>query len=214
VLSTLVLIRHGEVHNPDHVVYADLPGFGLSTLGVTQARAAAGHLGGAAVDALVSSPLQRAVETTEPIATALGIEPSTDERLTEWRLGERWAGVVWEDLPDRFPGELEAYLATPTDLAFAPESILDVSERVADLVIDLGHHHPDGTAVLVSHQDPIQAVRLFLTGRDLAALQEDKPEHASVITLRHDGAGWVEVASWAPEQSPVPFPPVEPPRAT
>ncbi len=81
-------------------------------------------------------------------------------------------------------------------------------------MIDLGHDHPDGTAVLVSHQDPIQAVRLFLTGRDLAALQEDKPEHAAVITLRHDGAGWVEVASWAPEQSPVPFPPVEPPRAT
>jgi broad specificity phosphatase PhoE len=214
VLDTLHLIRHGEVYNPDHVVYADLPGFGLSPLGVTQARAAAEHLGGATVDAVVSSPLQRAVETTEPIADALGLQVTTDERLTEWRLGERWAGVVWEDLPERFPGELEAYLADPVALDFAPESIIEVAERFAAVVSGLDTAHPGGAAILISHQDPIQAARLSLTGRDLATLQEDKPAHASVITLRRDGLTWVEVAAWAPEQSPVPFPPVEPPRAT
>ena len=43
-MRTIHLIRHGEVHNPDHVVYADLDGFGLSELGRQQARAAAARL--------------------------------------------------------------------------------------------------------------------------------------------------------------------------
>ncbi|MFQ5427057.1 MAG: histidine phosphatase family protein, partial [Gaiellales bacterium] len=44
MLHTIHLVRHGEVENPDHVVYADLPGFGLSATGSAQAEAAANHL--------------------------------------------------------------------------------------------------------------------------------------------------------------------------
>lgn len=209
MLTTLHLVRHGEVHNPEHVVYADLPGFGLSELGAAQASAAADHLRSRRIDAIVASPLQRAVETATPIAAALGLPVTVDERLTEWLLGRRWAGVVWEDLPVRFPGELEAYLAHPTDLAFAPETIAEVARRVGAVVADVGRAHPGGTAVLVSHQDPVQAVRLASTDRDLAGLQTDKPVHASVITLESRNGGWVETSSWAPDQASAPFPPVE-----
>ncbi len=196
-------MRHGEVHNPDHVVYAGLPGFGLSPAGATQAAAAAGHLAAAGADLVVASPLQRAVETATPIADALGVVVRLDERLTEWGLATRWAGVVWEDLPARFPGELEAYLATPTVLPFASETIAEVAERVADVVAEIDVP----AAILVSHQDPIQAARLALTGRDLAGLGRDKPAHAAVITLERDGGGWREIAAWEPPERSTPFPP-------
>ena len=52
-MRTIHLIRHGEVHNPDHVVYADLDGFGLSELGRQQARAAAARLAETDVCAVV-----------------------------------------------------------------------------------------------------------------------------------------------------------------
>ena len=209
MLSTLHLVRHGEVHNPDHVVYADLHGFGLSDTGRAQAASAAAHLQGELVDVLVSSPLQRARETAAPIAAALGVEPLLDDRLTEWHLGRRWAGVGWEELPERFPGELEAYLATPTTLPFAPEQIDGVASRVASVVSDLGIAHPGGTAVLVSHQDPIQAVRLVLTRIDLGRLHDDKPNHASVITLTANQGGWIETSVWTPQEPSSPFPPVK-----
>lgn len=214
MLDVIHLIRHGEVLNPDHVVYADLDGFGLSPVGVAQAAAVAARLSETPVTVLTSSPLQRAIETATPLASALGLPIDLDERLTEWRLGRRWAGTRWEDLPDRFPGELEAYLSTPTALDFAPEQIVDVAVRVREVIDALGDRHPGGCAALISHQDPVQAIRLVLTGREMSTLHEDKPGHASIITLRHSAPGWIETSFWSPEEASEPFPPVNGTEAT
>ncbi len=198
VLATLHLVRHGEVANPDGVVYADLPGFTLSARGQAQALAAAEHLGDGAVDAIWTSPLERATDTAVPIAAALSLRPEVDERLSEWAIALRWSGVGWGDLPGRYPGELEAYADHPTDLPFVTESLHQVAARMAAVVDDLGERHPRGTAVVVSHQDPIQALRLLLTGRDLSGLHDEKPRHAGVITLSGEATGWIETANWAP----------------
>jgi len=207
VLAALHLVRHGEVANPRHVCYGDLPGFGLSLAGRRQAEAAAAHLARSHVDLLLTSPLQRAVETARAIGLRLGLEPVVDDRLTEWRLGARWNGVVWEDLPAVFPGEVEAYLDHPADLPFSPESLDAAARRVAALATDLGAAHPGATAVLVSHQDPVQAARLLLTGGDLSELHRRKPAHAAVITLT-PGTPWQEASYWEPDLPATRFPPV------
>jgi len=203
VLASLYLVRHGEVSNPDHVVYADLPGFPLSRRGRIEAAVVAAHLAAEEVDVVVVSPLERAIETAIPIATALGACLQVDDRLTEWRLLQRWAGVGWEDLGESFPGEIEAYLSQPDDLPFSPESIAEVADRFVSAVTDLGAIYPGGAAVLVSHQDPVQAARLHLTGRPLGALPTDKPHHGTVLTLK-PGEPWVEIERWdqPPEEDP------------
>lgn len=201
------LIRHGEVHNPDRVVYAALPGFGLSARGRAQARAAAAHLEGRPIEGLVTSPLQRAMETADILAARLDLEPSRDARLREWDLGDRWAGTPWAKLEQRFPGELGSYLDHPHDLPFSTESLEAAAGRVAGALTDLAAHHPGAEAVIVSHQDPIQAARLELTGRPLSALQEQKPGHGSILTMTRRRDGWAEIGYWEPDQGP-PFPPV------
>jgi broad specificity phosphatase PhoE len=195
VLARLHLVRHGEVHNPRHLAYASLPGFGLNERGRTEASAVAAHLAREHIDVVVSSPLERAVATAGPIAAAAGAPHRGDDRLIEWRLADRWAGTVWEDLADRFPGELEAYLDHPHDLPFSPESIDEVAVRMAAVVDELGEEYPDGTAVVVSHQDPVQALRLRLTGRPMQNLRFDKPDHCTVITLE---PAWTEADRWDP----------------
>jgi len=207
VLGRLHLVRHGEVANPRHVCYGDLPGFGLSPTGRLQAEGAAAHLAAAGADLLLTSPLLRAVETAGIIARRLGLAAAQDGRLTEWRLGVRWNGVVWEDLPTAFPGELEAYLEHPADLPFSPESLAAAAERIVALVDELGGRHPGAAAVLVSHQDPVQAARLLLTGGNLAALHRRKPGHAAVLTFT-PGDPWREEAVWEPSVFGTPFPPV------
>ena len=77
VLARLLLVRHGEVLNPDHVVYADLPGFGLSNRGRAQAEETAEHLATSGAAVVVSSPLLRAVQTAGPIADRLGVPIGT-----------------------------------------------------------------------------------------------------------------------------------------
>jgi broad specificity phosphatase PhoE len=211
-MRTIHLVRHGEVHNPQHVVYADLDGFGLSEVGRNQANATGAYLAGRDVAAIVHSPLQRAVETTVEIRRFVDAPLETDDRLTEWKIGRRWAGIVWEDLPARRPGELEAYLEHPAALEFCPEPLSTVATRFAAALGAALERHPERELVFVGHQDPVQAVRLALTGGNLDELHVDKPRHAEVITLdspqREPSGRWEEVARWAPVQARV-FPPVD-----
>lgn len=203
--TTLHLLRHGEVHNPRGIVYGSLPGYGLSERGRAQADAAATHLADRRVRAIYSSPLGRARETAEVVAAKLGTGVVLDDRLGEWALGERWADVRWDDLSDRFPGETEAYLAHPHELPFAPEPLHAVAARMQQAIADLSA--TTGNVVMVSHQDPIQAVRLLLTGVPLSRLQNGKPGHGSVVTLLREGSQWRETGYWAPPQGPA-FPPI------
>lgn len=194
------LIRHGEVHNPDHVVYANLPGFALSELGKKQASAVAARLASTRLTAIVSSPLERATATAFAISDRNGCAVSTDERLTEWKLSVRWAGVRWESLPEVFPGELAAYLDHPADLAFSPESLHDLGGRIAATVCDWAQNRTGGDIALVSHQDPIHSGGRVLTGAGFEDYHNDKPEHCSVLTLASKHGLWTIDHYWAPEQ--------------
>ena len=198
------VVRHAEVDNPERIVYGDLPGFGLSPRGRVQAAATAAHLAEESIAAVCSSPLQRAVETAEVIAARHQIPATTDERLTEWALGSRWAGVAWDALPDVYPGEVEAYLTRPQHLPFPTETLSELAHRTAAAIAAAAKTAQ--VLAIVSHQDPIQAARLAMTGRGFDDFAENKPGHGAVIQLRPQNSGWIEVEYWEPEQGD-PFPP-------
>ncbi len=211
ISHTVHLVRHGEVENPHRVVYASLPGFGLSERGLVQAQAAGRQLAGRVVNTVIASPLQRARDTAATIAAGLGLTVRSDRRLLEWELGERWAGTPWGELQARFPGELTAYLEHPHDLDFTPEPLHALAARVVAVLTAATRVAGHDDVVLVSHQDPIQAARLFLTGRPLAILQTEKPGHSSIVTLEFDDntSQWRETAYWEPDQGAT-FPPIRP----
>lgn len=192
------LVRHGEVHNPDHLVYASLPGFGLSPAGEEQARAVARYLGRQPVVGIWSSPLERALRTAEAIANRTGLAVKIEEDLAEWKLMDRWAGVPWEALPEKFPGELEAFLDHPVDLPFSPESLEQLASRMAAAVRALDTAHPHGDVVAVSHSAPVRAGALALTGEPLDRFWEVEPGHCTVTTLRPNKR-WEIEAVWTPE---------------
>lgn len=197
VADLIHLVRHGEVDNPEHLVYGDLPGFVLSTRGRAQAEAAARHLADRPVVEAYSSPLERALETARVIVDPHQLEVVVLPDLTEWGLAQRWQGFPWEELHHHFPGELQAYLEDPGRLAFSPEALPDMADRMTSAVEMAHARHPEGEVVVVGHQDPLQAARLVLTGRRLAELLEDRFTHARTITLR-PGSPWVEMGSWQP----------------
>lgn len=199
--ALLHLVRHGEVTNPNDIVYGSLPGYGLSTLGVEQARKVGRYLGPRPVVAIWSSPLERSLRTAEEIASRSGIPVRVDPGLTEWETVDHWQGHPWHGLSERFPGQLEAYLDHPDQLEFATETLSELADRVAEVARRLDREHPHGDVVIVSHQDPIQAGRLRLRGLPLGRLHDDKPGHGAVITLR-PGTTWVEETMWSPGDTP------------
>ncbi|NUP07793.1 MAG: histidine phosphatase family protein [Polyangiaceae bacterium] len=147
------LVRHGEVENPRALSYGRLPGFRLSEAGRAQALGAAQYLrsyGGDVVH-MSTSPLERAIETAEIIATTLGLPPPmTDERLIE--------ASSWRDgLPRALaPLTYVRRYFNATDRQKIESPVL-VAERMFATIRDaLGYLRNDGAAaVLVSHQAPI-----------------------------------------------------------
>ena len=165
-LTTIVhLVRHGEVANPTGVLYGRLPGFHLSPSGQTMAKAAASFLAGRDITLLRSSPLERAIETSGPIAAELGLEVETDERLIE-------AGNKFEGLRVGVgDGSLRAprywiYLRNPFRPSWG-EPYVEVAARVLAAAADAARDARGHEAVCVSHQLPIWVARRGAEGRRL-----------------------------------------------
>lgn len=174
---TVHLVRHGLVHNPKGILYGRLPGYRLSEVGGQMAERVASWLkrtldGGAVY--LASSPLERAVETAEPIARELGLDIVTDARLVESKNqfeGTAFAvgdGVLkrpanWSKVRDPFtPSWGEAYLAIAQRMLGACYGAVGAAGGTADPAETRTRH-----AVLVSHQLPIWTLRRYLEGKRL-----------------------------------------------
>ncbi|MBW2470973.1 MAG: histidine phosphatase family protein, partial [Deltaproteobacteria bacterium] len=173
-MTTVHLVRHGAVLNPNHVVYADLESFNLSPLGVRQAHATARHLARERVDIVITSPLARAHQTATAIARRHGLVAETKPSLTETRQYPGWTGRRWEELDTAFPGQVERYLADASSLDDVHERLDEVADRV-HTVIEATRAAGHDTIVVVGHQDPTQAARLAMTGRPLSALRVSPP---------------------------------------
>lgn len=201
---TVHLLRHGEVFNPDRVLYGRLPGFTLSDLGVAQAKLAADFLARRPIGHLVSSPLERARQTAEPLAQALGLEVAVDERLIEAANaleGRRVAGGkgLFTDL------SLYKYYRNPVRPSWG-EPYVQIAERVlaaARTARDAAAAAGGGAeAVAVSHQLPIVIARRRAEGRRLF----HDPRHrqcalASVTSFTFDGDEIVRIGYAEPAAS-------------
>jgi broad specificity phosphatase PhoE len=163
--TTVHLLRHGEVHNPEGVLYGRLPSFRLSEDGQQMARDAAEALRGRDITVVVASPLQRAQETARPTAEAFGLEIRTDERLIESEnvFEGKTVGVGdgafsspanWKHMRNPFrPSWGEPYQQIAERMLAAVEAARDLAR---------GHE-----AVCVSHQLPIWTVRRYVEGRKM-----------------------------------------------
>ncbi|MGZ4471226.1 MAG: histidine phosphatase family protein [Nocardioidaceae bacterium] len=161
--TTVHLLRHGEVYNPEGVLYGRRSGYHLSDLGQRMADRVAEAVGDRDITRVVSSPLERAQETAAPLAAARGVDVITDRRLIE-------SGNIFEG---QTFGVGDGVLRKPKAWRhlwnpFRPswgEPYKEVAARMMAAVYDardaaLGHE-----AVVVSHQLPIWVTRLHVEDR-------------------------------------------------
>lgn len=175
------LVRHGQVHNPDGILYGRLPGFGLSELGHQMAHRLGQHFARVPVTHLRCSPLQRAQETMAPIAERHPeVLVETDERLIE--ADNVFAG---RRVDVRAFLRLRAlwWLRNPAQPSWGePYPVL--AERMRAAVLDAAAAAGEGEAVIVSHQLPIWVARLDATGRSFLHVPAQREcSLASVTTL-------------------------------
>ena len=158
-------VRHGEVENPDGILYGRLPGYRLSSLGEQMAKAAAEALADRDITYVVSSPLERARQTAEPIAARFGLPVAVDDRLIE-------SANFFEG---RRVGVGDGALRNPRNWwllrnPFRPswgESYAAIAERMRAALYAAREAAEFHEAVCVSHQLPIWTLRRSMENKRL-----------------------------------------------
>jgi broad specificity phosphatase PhoE len=198
------LLRHGEVHNPDGILYGRADGFHLSERGKRMADRVAERIGDRDITHLVSSPLERAQETAAPLAAARGLAVELDERVIESRNlfeGKRF------DLRDsllRHPG-IWPKLWNPFRPSWG-EPYREIAARMWPAVLDARAAAVGHEAVVVSHQLPIWVTRLHAERRRF--LHDPRRRHCtlcSLTSLTFDGDRLVSVGYSEPAGDMIPL---------
>jgi broad specificity phosphatase PhoE len=187
------LVRHGQVHNPEGVLYGRAAGFGLSEVGQRMAERLGEHFADVPLVRLVSSPLQRAQETMAPIAARHPeLEVNIDDRVIE-------AANVFEG---RSFGKRNEILLRPSSWwamrnPLRPswgESYTSIVARMRAALSDAASHAIDGEVVILSHELPIWMARCWAEGRPLVHDPRRRQARlASVTTFTYHGTHLVRV---------------------
>ena len=171
------VMRHGEVDNPDGVLYGRLPGFGLTELGHAMAARAAEYLvdSGADIARVISSPLLRAQLTAAPTAAAYDLGIRSDPRLIE-------SDNVFEGLPVNTNHAMLAnpkyfkYYCNPLRPSWG-EPYRDIASRMSAALSSALREARGREALVVSHQNPI----VTLNGQPLA--HAPKSRHCALASI-------------------------------
>ncbi len=196
-LTRVHVVRHGEVHNPEGILYGRLPGFGLSDRGREQAAAVADALADRDIAAVIASPLQRARETAAPIAAEHVLAVDTDHDLIESRNVFEGQRVSPGDGALRDPRNWW-YLRDPFTPSWG-EPYKQIAERMTTAVRKARIRAEGREVVCVSHQLPVWTVRLALTGKRLPHDPRRREcAVASVTTFVYQGEDLVDIVYTEP----------------
>jgi broad specificity phosphatase PhoE len=155
-MTTFLLVRHGDTDAVGKTIAGAQPGWGLNQLGRTQVASLADRLSRRPLRAVYTSPLQRAVETAEPIAEKHRLTPLPLEELGEVRFGA-WEGKTMQML-DAEPDWRRFNVSRSTVRPPGGELMIETQARMVAQLEYLCGRHPDQTVAVVSHADPLRSV--------------------------------------------------------
>jgi probable phosphomutase (TIGR03848 family) len=191
--TTVLLVRHGQTPTTGKVLPGRAKGLHLADSGRQQAEQAAARIAELKrVDAVYSSPLERARETAAPIARQRDLRTKTVRGLLECDFGE-WTGAELKSLM-KLP-EWHTVQRSPSTFRFpGGESFTEMQTRMVSCLDGLRAAHPGGTIVCVSHADTIKAAVAHAVGTHLDLFQRIVVSPASVTAITWTVSGPIVLA--------------------
>jgi probable phosphomutase (TIGR03848 family) len=187
-MTTIYLVRHGENDfiGKNHRLAGWMPGVHLNDRGRAQANALAEFFSKIRVKGIYASPLERTMETAEPIAKVKGLSIEKRKGLGEINCG-RWEGQTLKTLSKR---KLWPVIQHTPSLARFPdgETFVEAQDRVVSVIEDLRsiHKSPKASFICVTHADVIKLIIAHYLGLPLDLFQRIVVMPASVSILQID----------------------------
>lgn len=187
-MTILLLIRHGENDWVGaHRLAGRTPGVHLNDKGRQQAQEVADRLGPQPITAIYSSPLERCMETAQPLAAALGLEVIPHPGVIEADYGA-WQGANLKDLAKQ--PEWELVQGYPSGFRFpGGETLREVQSRMVAALAQIVEDHPKQVVAVFSHSDVIKSAVAHFVGAPLDLFQRIMIDTASVSVIGFHRAG-------------------------
>jgi broad specificity phosphatase PhoE len=189
----VVLLRHGQTTwnlgagEERFRGRTDLP---LDAKGLSQAQAIATRFRDTPFPALYASPLLRARQTVEPLATQRSLPITPHEGLLDIDYGDL-QGLTHAEAKQRYPELYAAWLTTPSQVRFpAGEGLADVQLRLLTLLVEMGNQHPEESVILVGHQIVNKVLACTLLGLDLDQIWQIRQDTAGISVFQEVEGTW------------------------
>jgi len=190
--TTILMVRHGQTPTTGKVLPGRAKGLHLADLGHEQAKIAALRIAELNIDAVYSSPLERAKGTAAPISAACGLKTQIERGLFECDFGD-WTGKQLKDLM-KLP-EWQTVQRAPSTFRFPNgESFTEMQTRMVNALDKLRKLHPGGTIVCVSHADTIKAAVAHAMGTHIDLFQRIVISPASISAVTWHAGGPIVLA--------------------
>ena len=186
-MTRILLIRHAHHDYIGRAIAGWRPGVSLSAQGKVEAAALAERLASAEINAIYSSPLERALETALPLSKRFDLQIEVRDALGEVQFGE-WTGRTMADLDaDPLWHRFNRYRSSTR----APngELMLESQARIVGEIERIREQHPNGMIAVFSHGDVIRAAVLHYLGMPIDLFQRIEIHPASVTTMDLDENG-------------------------
>ena len=179
---TTLLLRHGQTPLSAEKRFAGIGDIPLTETGVLQAKAAARVLADAGVEAIVSSPLRRCLDTAAEVAAVTGLDVRVEECFRETDFGE-WEGLTFAEAKEGWPDLMDRWLADPPVAPPGGESFADVYRRVRTGLDKLLVRYRHRKVLIVSHVTPIKLLVRHCLQAPPLALYRMHLDTASLSTI-------------------------------
>lgn len=181
-MAIILLIRHGENDWVGRKLAGRLSGVHLNQNGLIQAEELAETLQNVPIKAIYSSPLERAIETAQPLARVKKMEISICENLSEIHFGD-WQGKTVKQI--RRLKLWETVQNHPSQMQFPNgESFMGAQKRLVDCITQISDkHEPNDMVTCFSHSDAIRLLVAYYLNVPLDSFQRIHINTASISTL-------------------------------
>jgi probable phosphomutase (TIGR03848 family) len=185
-MTTVFLVRHGLTAQTGRYLYGRTPGIDLDRRGRAQAEDLVRRFEGIRVTGVYSSPLERCVQTVEPLAIARRLEVRADEGLIEMDAGS-WTGRTLRQL--RRAKAWETVQRAPSAFAFpgGGETFPDAQARAVAAIERIARRHRRGSVVVATHGDIARIAIAYFAATPLDAFQRIVIDTVGVSVLQLGG---------------------------
>jgi broad specificity phosphatase PhoE len=183
-MSDIYIARHGTTEANKKKIYMGTSGEGLAPEGKLQAERLGNFLRPLGIHRIYSSPLRRAVETSEIINQDLNVPIQLEEDLTEMRLGP-WMGMSEEEVAEKYPKEHRLWNSRPPELVLpGRETLAELQSRALKAIYKIKENSQKYPVLAITHVALIRCIIMYFQDLDIDLYKTIDVPNISVFRLR------------------------------